>query len=492
MYKKHSLLEEVDRIEEERKSGCLKLRHGDQVVEIHFREGLIEAVSSNLSEHRLGQYLLREGFLDVPKLDRLLRKSRRKKNALGETALRSRILDASQLTRLIHLQASTLLRLCLAKGFQVHLFEAAAPSFNCSTPINPHALLLELARVDSNALVLDSDHLIQLRKQKGISFLPWSPQELSVLSDLNVPKTLEGLVSGTGIQRSKVRSILKILFDLGFIEVSKEFSSEKTSLVKKVPLHLLIPEIRHPALSDKLEVLKHKSSFVSEQFASLKVRIDGTGKDRPAQVISVCSAHLQDGKSLIASNLALSYAQDPGRRVILLDCDLRNPSIQKYFGIPSEPGIISYLKDARLEPYCYMRRVGSLYLMTAGGIADNAVELLSHPRMLELMDYLRKEFDTVVLDSAPLDLVTDTRILFRITDGILLVIRRAKSPYGAVERTFKVLDQSKFIGVVFNDVKPQLFNTYYDYSNYHYGYGQYPDNSEKGRKLKPRRNKGVL
>ena len=331
MYKEHSLLEEIDRIEEQRQSGCLKLRQGDQEVEIHFREGLIEAVSSNFSEHRLGQYLLKEGFLDVPKLNKLLRKSRRKKNALGETALRSKILDASQLTRLIHLQASTLLRLCLAKGFQVQLFEAEAPSFNGSTPINPHALLLELARADSNALVLDSDHLIQLRKQKGMSFLPWSPQELSVLSYLNAPKTLEGLVSATGMERSKVRSILKVLFDLGFIEVSREFSGEKTSLAKKIPLQLLIPEIRHPAPSDKLEVLMNRGSFVSEQFASLKVQIDGTGKDRQAQVISVCSAHLQDGKSLIASNLALSYAQDPGRRVILLDCDLRNPSIQQYF-----------------------------------------------------------------------------------------------------------------------------------------------------------------
>ena len=137
MYKEHSLLEEVDRIEEKRQSGCLKLSQGDQEVEVYFREGLIEAVSSNLSEHRLGRYLLKEGFLDVPKLNKLLRKSRRKKHALGETALRSRILDASQLTRLIHLQASTLLRLCLEKGFQVHVFEAAAPSFNGSTPISP-------------------------------------------------------------------------------------------------------------------------------------------------------------------------------------------------------------------------------------------------------------------------------------------------------------------------------------------------------------------
>jgi len=475
------LLEEIDRIEEERKSGCLKLRHKDQVVEIHFREGLIEAVSSNLSKHRLGQYLLKEGLLDLPKLDKLLRKSRQRKNALGETALRSRILDASQLTHLIHLQASTLLRLCLVNGFQVHSFKAASLSFNCSTPINPHSLLLELARENATTLALDSDHLFQLRKQKKISSLPWSPRELSVISYLNTLQSLEGLISATGIERSEVRSILKVLFDLGFIEVSEKVPGANISREKNdsLPLELLIPEIRDSKPNDKLEVLKNEFSFVSEQFSSLKVQIDGTGKDRSTQIISVCSAYLKDGKSLIASNLALSYAQDPGRRVILLDCDLRNPNIQKYFGIPLEPGIINYLQDERLEPYCYMRRVGSLYFMTAGGIANNAVELLSHPRMRELIDYLRKEFDTVVVDSAPLDLVSDARILFRLVDGILMVIRRAKSPYGAVERTFKALDHSKFLGVVFNDVKPQLFHTYYNHGYYHYGYGQYPYHSVK-------------
>ena len=126
------LLEEIDAIEEKRKSGCLKLQQQDQVVEIHFREGWIEAVSSNLSEHQLGQYLLREEFLDLPKLDKLLSKSRQRKNVLGETALRAGILDVSQLTRLVHLQASTLLRLCLVNGFQVHSFESESPSFNCS------------------------------------------------------------------------------------------------------------------------------------------------------------------------------------------------------------------------------------------------------------------------------------------------------------------------------------------------------------------------
>ena len=465
MYSEHPLLEEIKRIEEERRSGCLKLRHDDQVVEFHFLDGLIEAVSSNLVEHRLGQYLLRKGFLNRSKLNKLLKISRRRKNTLGETALRLKILDASELTRLIHRQAYLLLRHCLADSLQIHSFEATSPYFDFSVPINPHTLLLELARNTSKVLALGSDQLIRLRKQKEVSSLPWSPEELSVISYLNGPQTLEGLVTSNGIQSSEVKKILQVLDDLGFLEVSDEGSSESNAVVKKeaFPLELLIPEIRNPAPSDKLEVLNNESSFISEQFASLKVEIDGTGTDRPTQVIGVSSPHPGDGKSLISSNLALSLSRDHGRRVIVLDCDLRNPALQSYFGVSLEPGITDYLTNQRLEPYCYIRRLKQLYLMTAGGFTHNPVELLSDNRMYGLIDYLRKEFDTIVLDSPPLQPIADARIVARLVDGILMVIRRGKTPYHAVENAFKILDRSKSLGVVFNDVKTHMFHTYYGY-----------------------------
>jgi len=483
MYKKQPLLQEIERIEQEGRSGCLKLSHDDQEVVFHFREGALEAVSSNLPEHRLGQYLLRAELLDSEKLNKLLRRSRRKERALGETAVQAKVLDASELTRLIQAQAFALLRICLGNGFTISSFESPSSSFHFSSPINPYLLVLELARDNSKALTLGSSGLFRLRRDQEISLMPWSPLELSILSHLNIPKSLGNLTSETGIPSSQVQKILEVFHELGFIEVCDEMPSDTASLVEEegLSLEVLIPEIRNSTPDDKLEVLKNKSSFVSEQFSSLKVQIEGMAVERPIQVISVCGAYTKDGKSLVASNLGMSYAQDPGRRVLLLDCDLRNPNIQKYLGIPLEPGIINYLTDEGLEPYCYIRRVGRLFVMTAGGITDNAVELLSHPKMGELMDYLRKEFDTVVLDSAPLDLVSDARILFRLVDGIVMVIRRAKTPFGSVERAFKALDPDKLLGVVFNDVKPQRFHTYSQYGYYHYGKGQYPYYSGKGR-----------
>ena len=280
--------------------------------------------------------------------------------------------------------------------------------------------------------------------------------------------------------------IVGVLHKLGFIEVTDGASRESTAVAKKQALlpELLIPEIRNPNYSEKLEVLKNRSSFISEQFASLKVQIDGLGIDKRTQVIVISSADRKAGKSLISSNLALSLARDPGRKVILLDCDLRNPSLHNSFGIPIEPGMIEYLSDSTLPPHCYVRRLGPLYVMTAGGIADNPVELLSHHRMRELIEYLRREFDSIVVDSSPLRAISDTHIVFRLADGIIMVIRRGRTGYRDVEKAFKTLDPDKFLGIVFNDVKPGLIHTCYDYHDYPYAKSSSPVlGSENGTEL---------
>ena len=121
--------------------------------------------------------------------------------------------------------------------------------------------------------------------------------------------------------------------------------------------------------------------------------------------------------------------------------------------------------------------------MTAGRTVDNPVELLADKRMHALIEYLRKEFDTVVLDLAPLEPIADARVVCRLVDGVIMVIRRAKTPYSAVENAFKTLDRSKFLGVVFNDVKPQPFHTYYDHHYYDYGKASHYPYSLKGKNI---------
>ena len=142
--------------------------------------------------------------------------------------------------------------------------------------------------------------------------------------------------------------------------------------------------------------------------------------------------------------------------------------MHQYLGISREPGLSDYLTDGRLEPYCYLRRVGDLFVIPAGGPVDNPVELLSGEGLKKLFQYLRGEFKTILLDCPPLEPVADARILDRFVDGVLLVVRSGKTRVAAAERAQRHVKPDKAVGVVLNDVKPLLLNTYYN-RGYYYG-----------------------
>ena len=136
---------------------------------------------------------------------------------------------------------------------------------------------------------------------------------------------------------------------------------------------------------------------------------------------------------------------------------------------------MGYLQNGHLHPHCYMRRLDKLYIMTAGGVADHPVELLSLGKMRELIKYLKTEFDTIILDATPMVPISDARVLVGLSDGVIMVARRGKTSTSSLERAFKVLDLKKLMGVVFNDVKPMLFHTHYNPAYYIYGkQGLYP------------------
>jgi capsular exopolysaccharide synthesis family protein len=185
-------------------------------------------------------------------------------------------------------------------------------------------------------------------------------------------------------------------------------------------------------------------------------------------VITISSPNMQDGKSLISANLALSFSLDRDARVIVVDCDLRNPTLDKYLAVPGEPGLLQYLDNGHLGPYCYVRRLNNLFFLTAGGVTESPVEMLSMNKMKDLIEYLRKDFDRIILDVPPLLPITDARIVTALSDALILVVRVGKTPYNSVENAFKVLDRNKLLGVVLNDVEAMPFHS--DYQGY-YRYG---------------------
>ena len=164
---------------------------------------------------------------------------------------------------------------------------------------------------------------------------------------------------------------------------------------------------------------------------------------------------------------AASFSMDPDRRVIIVDCDLRNPTLDKHLAVGIQPGLLQYLNNGDLGPYCYVRRFKNLYLMTAGGTTPNPVELLAMNKMKDLIEYLRTDFDTIILDVPPLAPIPDARILAALSDGLIMVVRMGKTPYRSIENAFKTVDRDKVLGVVLNDVQAMPFHSLYSYS-----YGQ--------------------
>jgi protein-tyrosine kinase len=484
MSNNHTLVNRIRQIEQEAKTGLLVLEKDGKVIRMYFRNGLIEGCSSDFPQHWLGQYLLKEGYVEPEEVTPLVEEAKRKNVATGEVAVAHKKLDAPELVEVVRQQAFQLFRYAIENGFAPAGFQSGSLELKCSAAIPLQHLLLVLARHAPEPIEIDAGRSIVLRGGTDLTNLPWYPQELAVINELKYPRTPADLLHATGFEPVKLRKILGVLHTLQLVDFVDVVTSEGTAVMvrSRGPYDYLVPEIRDARLSDKLEVVHSEGSFISEQFKTLKVRLSELPLDQPVKVITVSSPQPEDGKSLICANLALSFAKDPGRRVLVIDADLRNPSLHKYLGISPDPGLLGYLQNGHVQPHCYLRRLQNLYVMTAGGIAPNPIELLSLGKMKDLIRHFAEEFDTVIIDATPFAPISDARIVMGLSDGLVMVVRRGKTSFGNLKQAFKVVDPKKLLGVVFNDVKPMLFHTHYNYTYYRYGYGSlYPYRTQKIR-----------
>jgi capsular exopolysaccharide synthesis family protein len=463
-------------------TGSLLLsKNGDRIT-IYFRDGLINAASTDLMDYQLGRYFVQRGYIEQDGIKTLAQEAAERRALIGETAVSKGLLDSSELMELVQEQAVQALAHAMKSGFEAKAFDRTEPpSLYMPAGIGRPQLMLELARKNLQPFNLHPDMLITLRNGSLAAPLAWLPAELLVLSELCQPRTIHELSVATGLEHARISKILFVFDALQLLSVIENTPADSTALVRRrrLPFESLVPEIQKSAVSKKLETLREESSFISEQFKTLKVRIGELAAAHHVKVITFSSPAPEDGKSLTCLNLAASYSRDSNRRVILLDCDLRNPSLHRYLGIPVEPGLMNYLEDDSIQPYSFMRRLDNLYILTAGGIASNPLELLSQDKMVKLLDYLKSEFEIILLDSPPLSPISDSQVLIGLSDAYILVIRSGKTKYGDLDRGMKSVDRTKLMGIVFNDIRPAMFNTQYDYR--YYGYrnrGLYPYSSK--------------
>ena len=200
----------------------------------------------------------------------------------------------------------------------------------------------------------------------------------------------------------------------------------------------------------------------------------------------ISSSLPSEGKSTIAVNTAIALSQTDAR-VLLIDTDLRRPKINRFLGLSNTPGLSNYLIGMNsISEVLHKTPYPNLTVFCAGSRVPNPSELLASSQMEVLLDQLKQKFDYIVIDSAPLNVVSDTYPIIKKTDGVLLVVYQNRSDYRELDRTIKSLEMvnAKILGFVMNGVKPKKNNRYYADKKYQYSYGYGYGYGSRGSKKK--------
>lgn len=214
-----------------------------------------------------------------------------------------------------------------------------------------------------------------------------------------------------------------------------------------------------------------------EAYKTLRTNLEFISTASQAKCVVVTSALPEESKSTVSINLALTLA-DSQKSVILVECDLRKPTIRRYLklerGLNGLSAVLS--GSAPLDECIQVAEEGGIHILTAGTIPPNPSELLNQPRMAALIEELKQRYDYVILDAPPVTVVTDAAVVGRMADGALLVIRSKYAPTKRVRQALQRLKDVdiRVLGAVLTrqNVKKSGGRYDYDYDGYEYGYRQ--------------------
>ena len=358
---------------------------------------------------------------------------------------------------------------------------------------------------DLRSLLRRRDEEVQIKEKEQIQEVtivrpavePASPKATTQTAT----KTLVGLVIGLvlGIVLSlTVESLdtsigaiedVEAYLELPVIGLIPDLEKEMDRKGEPTLLESGIPEEVRPFLVSLL----HPSSPVAESFRALRTNIEFLRLQRPLKVIAITSASIMEGKTTAAINLALNIAQ-LGKRVLLVEADLRKPYIHHVFGIPREPGfaevIVENLPLSRavrtatdlmlgklgLELIASAPNIDKMDILTSGRPPLNPAELLNSPRVTELLTILKEQYEYVILDASPILPITDAVILGSKCDSTIIVYRVGRIARSALRRTKILLEnvQANVLGIVLTGLRAELSRDYEElkYARYTYRYGE--------------------
>ncbi len=300
---------------------------------------------------------------------------------------------------------------------------------------------------------------ITVRDEAALPYFPVRPNKLRCIATGGFAGLLCGLafILGLYLVDSSIRTVAQAESTLG------------------LPVIAAIPILKETDGTSVLPTYSDPHSFVAESFRGLRASLLLHDRENPLKTVLVGSAIPGEGKSFCAANLAVAFAQ-AGLRTLLIDADLRLPTLHTYFNLPPGEvarGFVEVLTGrATLEAAALTSGIPTLSLLLTTNPADSPAELLSGIRLPLLLDEAAAQFDRVVIDSAPLNAVSDTMLILPKADAILLVVRAGKTPASESKAALQRIASSKMkpLGLILNYLAAHTLKSY----AYGYSYGQKP------------------
>ena len=309
-----------------------------------------------------------------------------------------------------------------------------------------------LQRSENERTDLDSEALVQgpelLRRAERRITSKWdsAPAEedraARTAEPLEIPG-LQAILSRTGAEQPALAQTLP--------------EAERAAILSRYPsLPVSLPS------QSRLVCLTDREHPTAEAVRLLGVRLRDLRRTHPLKTILITSTIPREGKSTISANLACSLAYGADERVLLIDGDLRRPSLAQIFGLSKTRGVSESIKeDNGFETSIYRLEEPGFWILPAGGTSRNPLELLQSHRLPEIMGKLAAAFDWIIVDSPPILPLADTSIWMRMTDGALLVTRQGTTEKQQLRKGLEVIDPHKLLGILMNGTTASIYSNYY-------------------------------
>lgn len=366
-------------------------------------------------------------------------------------------------------------------------------------------LLMSLEQKYQEVLIKEAEKIQEITIVRP-AILPTFPVNPPTTKTTTVIGTLIGLI--LGVVMAFVRETMDT--SIGTIEDVEEFIGVPvvgvipfmgTEQIKDTLLKKKDTELPEEVLELNARLVSHfaPKSTIAETYRALRTGIEFIAMEQQMKVIAVTSSSMREGKTTVICNFAMTSVQI-GKKVLLIDADLRKPMISTIFGIEREPGLSDVIlgnynweEVIKTDTDIMMGKMGmeditttapginNLNIITSGLVPPNATELLNSSRMSEILAQVKDSYDIVLIDSSPVLTTTDAVIVATKADGVVMIYQVGQVARGALKRAKTQLENAKatVIGVVLNGLKPETGKDYKDYGYYGYYYGYGSESEER-------------